>query len=184
MNKQNLLVLGIIVVLIAVVVVVAGVVPQHRTISDEKLTLVTPEPTATAEPEPTAEPKPTANVTAAPADEATADASVLYDAQDVDAYLVVSVQGLVYEPIPLIDEGSFTITQGDSSLSNTIHITKDSIYMESSSCDNQDCVQQGVVSLDNMDSRVLSNMIICLPNQVVLELHTPESLATVFDLQE
>ena len=30
----------------------------------------------------------------------------------------------------------------------------------------------------------VSNMIICLPNEVVLELHTPESLASVFGLTQ
>ena len=68
-------------------------------------------------------------------------------------------------------------------MSNTIHVTPDSIWMEHSTCDNQDCVMQGTVSLDNMETRVLSNMIICLPNEVVLELHTPETLESVFGLQ-
>ena len=48
--------------------------------------------------------------------------------------------------------------------------------MKSSPCDNQDCVKQGEVTLANKDERILSNMIICLPNQVVLELYTPEEL--------
>lgn len=46
--------------------------------------------------------------------------------------------------------------------------------MKSSSCDNQACVHQGIVTLENMSTRVLQNMIICLPNEVVLSLLTPE----------
>ncbi len=42
--------------------------------------------------------------------------------------------------------------------------------MHASNCDNQDCVHQGKVTLDNRENRVLMNMIICLPNRVVLTL--------------
>ena len=55
-------------------------------------------------------------------------------------------------------------------------MTADSICMHSSSCDNQDCVEQGVVSLENRSKRVLQNMVICLPNQVTLELYTAEEI--------
>ena len=101
----------------------------------------------------------------------------------VEAYLVISVQGAIYEPLPLGGEGVFTIKQ-DENTTNTVHITPDSVWMEHSSCDNQDCVDQGTVTLENMESRVLYNMIICLPNQVVLELHTAETLASAFGLTE
>ena len=97
----------------------------------------------------------------------------------VEAYLVMSVRGAIYEPLPLAGEGSFTIKQ-DENTTNTIHVTPHSVWMEHSTCDNQDCVDQGTVSLENMNDRVLYNMIICLPNEVVLELHTPETLAEVF----
>ena len=46
----------------------------------------------------------------------------------------------------------------------------DSVFMAHSTCDNQDCVQQGVVSLENKSERVLLNLIVCLPNQVSVEL--------------
>ena len=49
--------------------------------------------------------------------------------------------------------------------------------MLSSTCKNQQCIHQGVVSLANRDSRALYNQIICLPNQVILELLTPEEAA-------
>lgn len=42
--------------------------------------------------------------------------------------------------------------------------------MHSASCKNQDCVHQGDVTLDNYNNRVLNNWIICLPNQVTIEL--------------
>lgn len=170
MKKQNLLVLGIMIVLIAAVAVFAAVVPQNRTISEDAPSLVDTEAQVSE-----------AEASEAPSTpEATENPAV--ELAKSDAYLVVSVRGNLYEPIPLLDEGSFTVKQGED-MSNTIHVTPDSIWMEHSTCDNQDCVMQGTVSLDNMDTRVLSNMIICLPNEVVLELHTPETLESVFGLQ-
>lgn len=174
MKKQNLLVLGIAVALIAVVAVFALVVPQTRTISEDAPSIMTTEtPAAEA---PTAEPQ-TTEATAEPANPAATEVP------PVEAYLVMSVQGGLYEPLPLAGEGSFTIRQ-DENTTNTVHVTPDSVWMEHSSCDNQDCVDQGTVSLENMENRVLYNMIICLPNQVVLELHTAETLASAFGMEQ
>ena len=88
------------------------------------------------------------------------------------AYLVVTVAGGTYEPIPLTEEGRYTITRGE--MVNVIAVTPDSVWMHSSTCDGQDCVQQGVVSLANRNDRVLQNMVLCLPNEVILELLTEE----------
>ena len=81
-----------------------------------------------------------------------------------------------YQPIPLIEEGEYSVIQEETGAENVIHVTTESVDMKSSTCENQDCVKQGVVSLDNRDSRLLGNMIICLPNQVTLELYTTEEL--------
>lgn len=86
------------------------------------------------------------------------------------AYLVITVAGETYSPIRLDGEGKYTITRGDKV--NVIEVTEDSICMHSSTCDNQDCVLQGTVTLENRSGRVLQNMILCLPNEVVLELLT------------
>ncbi len=89
------------------------------------------------------------------------------------SYLVLTVGDTRYRPLPLYSEATYSLHQSNGR-DNVIHVSKDSVYMESASCDNQECVKQGTVSLDNKDTRVLNNMIICLPNQVVLELMTPE----------
>ena len=160
MKKQNLLVLGVAAILIAAVAVIAAIVPRTIFISENA---------------------PSVSVSQSPAaDDALPVETVLPQAE---AYLVMSVRGSFYEPLPLTGEGSFVIKQDDQT-SNTVHITPDSIWMEHSTCENQDCVDQGTVSLENMGSRVLSNMIICLPNEVVLELHTPETLTNVFGLNQ
>lgn len=90
------------------------------------------------------------------------------------AYLLVSVRGLQYEPILLDQEADYTLRQKDTSAENVIHVTRDSIRMASSTCENQDCVEQGIVSVSNRKQRLLRNMIICLPNEVTLELITSE----------
>lgn len=159
MKKPNLLVLGGVLILIVIVAVLAAFLPRTRTLSNDAPSLEIieascDEPVFSSVPTPTAAPQ-------------------------TEAYLVVSVRGMVYEPLPLAGEGVFAIKQ-DESTSNTVHVTPTSVWMEHSTCDNQDCVDQGLVSLENIENRVLGNMIICLPNEVVLELHTPETLETSF----
>lgn len=94
-------------------------------------------------------------------------------ANPAESYLLVKTNQSAYSPIPLNEENSFTITQPDGS-KNVVHIGKNSFYMESSNCENQNCVEEGEVTLENMNSRILLNMVICLPHQLSLEMLTPE----------
>lgn len=162
MKKTNLLVLLGCIILIAAVAALAAFMPQTRLLPDDA-------PSVAASPSSDLQP------TAAPSAEAVPAAS----SAPVQAYLVVTVGGMLYEPLPLAGEGSFTIKQ-DEHTTNTIHVTPSSVWMEHSTCENQDCVDQGTISLENMDTRILGNMVICLPNEVVLELYTPETLASTF----
>lgn len=157
-DKKNLIVIAALIVLIVLVAVVAG---QLKPKIDPTLGTLA------------------ADATAVPAatDAPAADAAVETTREPAKAFLVVQVAGQMYEPIPLYEEGRYTVTRGD--YVNTIEVTPDSVRMYESSCDNQDCVEQGIVSLDNKDQRVLQNMIICLPNEVVLELYTPEELTAL-----
>ena len=66
--------------------------------------------------------------------------------------------------------------EDDPGISNTLRLWKDGFRMDSSTCDNQDCVIQGDVTLENMGSRVLRNMVICLPHSVAAELYSTEEL--------
>lgn len=83
--------------------------------------------------------------------------------------------------LPLPEEGEYSyhleqILPDGTPAENVIHVTADGVWMEDSTCDNHDCVNQGEVTLDNRRDRILGNMIICLPNQVQLELYTPDEL--------
>ena len=88
-----------------------------------------------------------------------------------ESYLLVTTDSGVYSPIPLAADNAFRITRPDGG-ENVIHIGHNSFYMESSNCDNQNCVEQGEVTLENRETRLLFNMVICLPHGLSLELLT------------
>ena len=83
--------------------------------------------------------------------------------------------------LPLPEEGEYSyhlkqIASDGTEVENVIHLMPNGVYMEDSTCENHDCVKQGEVTLENKNDRILANMIICLPNQVWLELFTPEEV--------
>lgn len=93
--------------------------------------------------------------------------------EDARAYLRVQVDSEVWPLIPLTEMGLWTIEQ-ENGAKNVLRATEQGVLMHFSTCDNQSCVHQGEVTLDNRDSRALGNMIVCLPNKVIVELLTPE----------
>ena len=62
------------------------------------------------------------------------------------------------------------VVRGENGQENTIAFTADGVYMKHSTCQNQLCVQQGIVTVSNFTSRFYRNEIICLPNRVTVEL--------------
>ena len=79
--------------------------------------------------------------------------------------------------LPLPPEGEYTktirqeMTDG-SEYVNVIHVTPTGFWMEESNCEGQDCVGEGEVTLENRQERILGNMVICLPHQLMLSLIT------------
>ena len=175
--KKNLIVIAALIVLLALVAAAAALLKPEL---NPTLGALGADPTAVpaATQAPTAAPEADAapEATEAPAAQASAEAAPEATMEPAKAFLVVQVAGAMYEPIPLYQSGRYTVRRGED-LVNVIEVTPDSIKMHESSCDNQDCVQQGTVTLENKNKRVLQNMIICLPNEVVLELYTPEEIA-------
>lgn len=198
-SKKNRLIIGLTLLIIVLVAVAAIVVPQQRTLSADapalgtdngEVVVVTPEqetitvtpmvtdaPTKTPTEAPTEEPTATEASTEAETAEATDAPTEMVKAasvvQEPKAYLLVIIGDAVYQPVPLTGDGDYTVTQKAIGAENKIHVTAESIQMSSANCDNQDCVDQGEVSLSNREERLLGNMIICLPNNVTLELLTP-----------
>ena len=117
---------------------------------------------------------PTELTTSTPEAAATPEATATPDLSQVKAFLVVTVGDKTYQPIPLTEEGYYRLRHGDCI--NIVHVTPTSIDMHEANCDNQDCVEQGEVTLENKDTRILGNMIICLPNQVTLQLYSRDEL--------
>ena len=202
-SKKNRLIIGLTLLIIVLVAVAAIVVPQQRTLSADapalgtdngEVIVVTPEQetitvtpmvtdasteTPTEEPTkapteaPTATEASTEAETAEATDTPTETAKTASVVQEPKAYLLVIIGDAVYQPVPLTGDGDYTVTQKAIGAENKIHVTAESIQMSSANCDNQDCVEQGEVSLSNREERLLGNMIICLPNNVTLELLTP-----------
>ena len=138
----------------------------------------------TASPEGVENAETTAETAAAESEESAlmkeAEASVndYMEKYPAESYLLLTTSSGVYSPLPLNEDNAFRITQPGGE-ENVIHIGKNSFYMESSNCDNQNCVDQGEVTLENRETRILFNMVICLPHNLSLELLTPDEARSV-----
>lgn len=127
--------------------------------------------------EPTAEPTqaPTAEPTAEPTEQPKQEAAMVgpmppKKAEVVRGHVILTVGGRQYgDPIPMDRDKIITLRQDDGKI-NKVHITPEKVYMESSTCDNQDCVQQGEVHVDTYMDRILGTYVICLPNNVSIEM--------------
>ena len=78
-------------------------------------------------------------------------------------------------PLPMEGEYMKTIRQvqeDGSEYVNVIHVTPTGFWMEESNCEGHDCIGEGEVTLENREERILENMVICLPHQLVLYLIT------------
>lgn len=127
----------------------------------------TPTAVATAEPAQSPETETTAE---AGADAAMVGPMPAPQTEEVKGHVIITVGKRQYgDPIPMDRDKIITIKQDDGRV-NRVHITSDSVYMESSTCENQDCVGQGAVTLENYKQRILSTYVICLPNEVTIEM--------------
>ena len=92
------------------------------------------------------------------------------------AYVLVrlpNTSGLL--PLPVEGEYTRTIRQtmaDGTEAVNVLHLTPEGFWMEDANCEGHDCINEGMVTLENREERVLWNMVICLPHQLSLELIT------------
>lgn len=199
-KRKDLLLIIAVVVIAAAMLGVSKLMPKTDlstktadvTLAPDAIEYVEATPAPTAEPTeaptevPTEEPKaeataePTAVPTAEPTEEPKAEAQMQgpammgpmppKKAETVRGYVVLTVGGRQYgDPIPMDRDKIITLRQEDGKV-NKVHITAEKVYMESSSCENQDCVGQGEVHIDTYMDRILSTYIICLPNNVQIEM--------------
>ena len=90
-------------------------------------------------------------------------------------------------PLPETEEVSYPIKQAwtdGTETENILHLTPNGFYMESSTCDNQNCVNEGEVNFENRETRVLLNCVVCLPNQVMAELYSAEEVQEILAAAE
>lgn len=169
-RSGNVVVLLVLVLAIAVVCVIAalysGKVDTDRPVIGELSADATAQPTAAP-----AE-------TAAPADDEPAAEEELPPAQ---AYLIVYVGTGMYEPIPLRGSARFTLKTNGGANVNIVEVNETSMWMAESTCPTQDCVNQGVVSLENKDTRILGDCIYCMAHNVTLQLIDAQQYAEVME---
>ncbi|MBR5560891.1 MAG: NusG domain II-containing protein [Clostridia bacterium] len=154
---------------------------EAPTAAPEATEAPTAAPEATAEPTeaPTAAPEATAEPTEAPTAEpekAEVAGPVMAgpmppkQAAEVRGHVLLTIGNRQYgDPIPMDRDKIITLKQEDGKI-NKVHITPEKVYMESSTCDNQDCVQQGEIHVDTYQDRILGTYVICLPNNVTIEM--------------
>lgn len=138
----------------------------------------TPETDATDAPEAAQTPEATAEPVATEAPETTdapQSANMVgpmmpKQTEKVRGHVVITVAGRQYgDPIPMDRDKIITVKQENGAI-NRIHITPEYVEMESSTCENQDCIGEGEVNVNTYKDRILSTYIICLPNQVTIEM--------------
>lgn len=81
----------------------------------------------------------------------------------------IYVGSYVYKEVSLDEDQVIEINQGND-IVNHVEVKDGAIYMADSSCPDQQCVYQGEITMDNYEQRALRNWVVCLPNQVTVEL--------------
>ena len=87
----------------------------------------------------------------------------------VEDFVYIYLNDALYEADPLSEDKLIEIDQGDGKI-NHIQIKDGKVYMADSTCENQDCVEQGSMDAENVDTRPMRNWIVCLPNGISIEL--------------
>ena len=85
----------------------------------------------------------------------------------VNVYL--GTGGEPYQHVPLGEETTIRVDQGDGRI-NVIEIKDGGVKMAYSTCINQDCVHEGVVTDESRKHRAQGDWIVCLPNTVSVQL--------------
>lgn len=114
----------------------------------------------------TAEPTPTAHVLLDGA-EWTGGSLSGDSADDLRVYVTLDGQPLI--DLPFGEAHTVRVLQPDGA-ENEIVLTGEAAYMNSANCDNQDCVDMGAVTRENLELRVMGGFIICLPHRLSVEV--------------
>ena len=90
--------------------------------------------------------------------------------EDGDALRVyITLDGAALIDLPFGQAHTVTIEQPEVG-SNTVALTGDSVRMDHADCENQDCVNMGEVTRENLELRVMGGFIVCLPHRISVEV--------------
>ena len=90
------------------------------------------------------------------------------DKQD-NLRVILTLDGRLIADLPFGEAHTVRILQ-DNGDENTLLLTGESVRMESANCEGQDCVRMEEVTRDNLETRVMFGMIICLPHRLSVEV--------------
>ena len=98
-------------------------------------------------------------------------------------YILLQEENTVgFLPLPTEGEQIQEIiqTQPDGSVwRNVIRMTPEGFCMIEADCEGHDCIEEGEVTLGNIQNRLLWNMVICAPHRLTLSLYSPEEAAAL-----
>lgn len=86
-----------------------------------------------------------------------------------DTRVYITLDGAELIDLPFGEVHTVTVAQPDGS-ENVVALNGESVVMQSANCENQDCVNMGAVTRDNLELRVMGGFIICLPHRVSVEV--------------
>lgn len=89
------------------------------------------------------------------------------EAKSPRVYITLDGKDLI--DLPFSEPHDVTILQDDGS-ENAVKLTGEAVYMDHANCENQDCVNMGQVTLDNLELRVMGGFVICLPHKLSVEV--------------
>lgn len=81
----------------------------------------------------------------------------------------ILVGNYVYKEVSLDEDQVIEVDQGNGTINHVV-VKDGAINMLDSTCPDQQCIGQGEITAENYEDRILRNWIICLPNQVTIEL--------------
>ena len=99
--------------------------------------------------------------------EALSDPVLSPDSKDLRVILTLDGKEIVNLPFEEAHTVKVIQENGDE---NSLVLTGDRVYMESANCEGQDCVKMEAVTRDNLETRVMFGMIICLPHRLSVEV--------------
>ena len=83
--------------------------------------------------------------------------------------IIVTLDGTKIADLPFGEPHTVRFLQ-DNGDENTLLLTEKSVRMESANCEGQDCVHMEEVTRENLETRVMFGMIICLPHRLSVEV--------------